>query len=119
MVLACVLVLQRTMEQGGLLTLLRDRLSEGELAPNFTQLGGEGFGFVLWLSVPTVMYTLVGQDFYQRLFAARDSKVARQGALIAGAVLIPLSFVPVLIVMLCSSNRQVAVSLVLLSSLAR
>ena len=97
MVLACVLVLQKTMEQGGLLTLLRERLSEGELALNFTRLGGDGFGFVLWLSVPTVMYTLVGQDFYQRLFAARDSKVARQGALIAGAVLIPLSFVPVLI----------------------
>ena len=97
MALACVLVLQRTMEQGGLLTLLKDRLSEGELTSTFTQLGGEGFGFVLWLSVPTVMYTLIGQDFYQRLFAARDSKVARQGALIAGAALIPLSFVPVLI----------------------
>ena len=79
------------------MTLLRERFSEGELTPNFTQLGGEGFGFVLWLSVPTVMYTLVGQDFYQRLFAARDARVARHGALIAGAVLIPLSFVPILI----------------------
>ena len=47
--------------------------------------------------LPTVMYTLIGQDFYQRLFAARDSKVARQGALIAGAVLIPLSFLPVVV----------------------
>ena len=60
-----------------------DGISEGlaglELAVEteayFSPLGA-GIGLVLAAVIPTIMYTLIGQDFYQRLFAA---KFCRQG----------------------------------------
>ncbi|UCH84844.1 MAG: sodium:solute symporter family protein, partial [Candidatus Latescibacterota bacterium] len=58
---------------------------------------GEGPSFVLWLLLPTVMYTLIGQDFYQRLFAARSARVARVAALTGGMFLLVISAFPVLI----------------------
>jgi SSS family solute:Na+ symporter len=51
----------------------------------------------MWLLLPTVMYTLVGQDFYQRLFAAKDSKVARNASLLGGIILVIISFFPAII----------------------
>ncbi|WFO75730.1 sodium:solute symporter family protein [Desulfurococcaceae archaeon MEX13E-LK6-19] len=44
----------------------------------------------------TVMYTLIGQDFYQRLFAAKTPSIARKAAIVAGILLVVLSFLPVL-----------------------
>jgi solute:Na+ symporter, SSS family len=49
----------------------------------FDPLGAGGF-LVLAAVVPTLMYTLIGQDFYQRLFAARDARVAVRASLVAG-----------------------------------
>lgn len=50
--------------------------------------------------VATVMYTLIGQDFYQRLFAAKDEGTARKGAIYAGVLLMALSLLPALAGML-------------------
>ncbi len=55
---------------------------------------GAGASFVLWLLVPTVMYTLIGQDFYQRLFATRSARVARSAALVGGSFLVIVSILP-------------------------
>jgi len=40
------------------------------------------------------MYTLIGQDFYQRLFAAKDEKTAKNASVIGGIVLVVVSFFP-------------------------
>lgn len=48
----------------------------------------------------TTMYTLIGQDFYQRLFSARDETVARRAAIASGVFLIIIAFVPTLAGML-------------------
>jgi solute:Na+ symporter, SSS family len=61
----------------------------------FEPLGAGGV-LVLAAVVPTVMYTLIGQDFYQRLFASRDARVAVRAALLAGAVLIAYAAFPAL-----------------------
>src|SRR5690625_3544270 len=42
-----------------------------------------------------MMYTLIGQDFYQRLFAARDENIARRAAILAGVLLIIFAVFPV------------------------
>jgi len=57
---------------------------------------GAGAGLVLAAVVPTMMYTLIGQDFYQRLFAARDETTAFRAALVAGVLLIVFALFPVI-----------------------
>lgn len=57
---------------------------------------GAGLGLVLAAIVPTMMYTLIGQDFYQRLFAARDESIARRAAILAGLLLVVFAVFPVL-----------------------
>jgi len=57
---------------------------------------GAGLGLVLAAVVPTMMYTLIGQDFYQRLFAARDETTAFRAALVAGVLLIVFALFPVM-----------------------
>jgi SSS family solute:Na+ symporter len=49
---------------------------------------------IVGIAVPTVMYTLIGQDFYQRVLSARDAKTARVSSLIAAFILIGVSFFP-------------------------
>ncbi|HSJ25348.1 MAG TPA: sodium:solute symporter family protein [Longimicrobiales bacterium] len=61
----------------------------------FEPLGAGGVLIVAAI-LPTLMYTLIGQDFYQRLFAARDAGVAVRAALLAGAVLIIYAAFPAL-----------------------
>ena len=39
-------------------------------------LKGTEPSYVLWLILPMFIYTLIGQDVYQRLFAAKDTKTA-------------------------------------------
>src|SRR5699024_7917809 len=56
---------------------------------------GAGLGLVLAAIVPTMMYTLIGQDFYQRLFAARDENTARRAAIVAGLLLMLFAIFPV------------------------
>ncbi|RFF29214.1 sodium:solute symporter family protein [Wenzhouxiangella sediminis] len=57
---------------------------------------GAGLGMVLAAIVPTMMYTLIGQDFYQRLFAARDANTARRAAVLAGVLLVLFAVFPVI-----------------------
>ena len=57
---------------------------------------GAGLGLVLAAIVPTMMYTLIGQDFYQRLFAARDENTAFRAAIAAGVLLIVFAIFPVI-----------------------
>ncbi|MDT8439032.1 MAG: sodium:solute symporter family protein [Wenzhouxiangellaceae bacterium] len=57
---------------------------------------GAGVGLVLAAIVPTMMYTLIGQDFYQRLFAARNEKTAFGAAIAAGVLLMAFALFPVL-----------------------
>jgi len=49
---------------------------------------GAGGAMVVAAILPAIMYTLIGQDFYQRLFAARDEKIAVRAAALAGVILI-------------------------------
>ena len=46
---------------------------------------------------PTIMYTLIGQDFYQRLFSAKDAKTARNASLVSGILLCSVTIFPVII----------------------
>jgi SSS family solute:Na+ symporter len=90
--IAAVVVAVRADAAGGFEGLLA---AKGVSATYFNPLG-EGVSFVLWLLVPTVMYTLIGQDFYQRLFATKSASVARTAALVGGAFLVGISVLPVL-----------------------
>lgn len=73
---------------------------------DFLSLGVSLFALTL---IATIMYTLIGQDFYQRLFAAKDERIARKGAIYSGLLLMGLSFLPALAGMLAlalSSDPQ-------------
>jgi SSS family solute:Na+ symporter len=63
----------------------------------YGSLWGAGPGYVLWLLIPTVMYTLIGQDFYQRLFAAQSPSIARRASLAGGVFLVLVSLLPALV----------------------
>lgn len=52
----------------------------------FSWVGDRGVLLVAAI-IPTVMYTLIGQDFYQRLFAAKTDRIAVIGATMAGLLL--------------------------------
>lgn len=53
--------------------------------------------YVLWLIMPMFIYTLIGQDVYQRLFAAKDTKTAYKSAILACIILLVICFFPVLL----------------------
>jgi SSS family solute:Na+ symporter len=72
-------------------------LDAQQLGGGYTSPLGQGIPFVAWLLLPTVMYTLIGQDFYQRLFATRNERTARAAALAGGAFLIAASILPVIV----------------------
>ncbi len=55
---------------------------------------GAGIGLVLAATIPTIMYTLIGQDFYQRLFAAKDENTSFNAAILAGILLIIFAIFP-------------------------
>ena len=92
-VIAGIAVMSASAAQGGLDTLL---VGKGVETSYFSLLG-QGPAFIVFLLMPTVMYTLIGQDFYQRLFAAKTATVAKQSALIAGVFLIVISVFPTII----------------------
>lgn len=58
----------------------------------FHILGEGGFTFIIWLSLPLVLYTFIGQDVYQRMFASKDGKTARNACFIAGVAIIVFTF---------------------------
>ncbi|SHJ64050.1 solute:Na+ symporter, SSS family [Anaerobranca californiensis DSM 14826] len=55
-----------------------------------------GFSSITWILLPTVMYTLIGQDFIQRLFSAKNEETAKKSSIAAGILLILVAFFPVL-----------------------
>lgn len=55
-----------------------------------------GVGLIGLTLLSTSMYTLIGQDFYQRLFSAKSEKVSQSSALAAGIFLGILACVPAL-----------------------
>lgn len=57
---------------------------------------GMGTMAMLGIITPVVMYDLIGQDFYQRLFSARSAKVARGSAIGAGLLLLLFAVFPIL-----------------------
>ena len=65
--------------------------------PKYFSLFGMAGKSIVWLLVPTVMYTLIGQDFYQRLFAAKNEITAKKACLVGGIFLIIISFFPAII----------------------
>ena len=71
--------------------------SQQAIDPGYFNVFGMAFKSIIWLLVPTIMYTLIGQDFYQRLFAAKDGITAKRASLIGGIFLIIISFFPVII----------------------
>jgi len=52
---------------------------------------------LLWILIPTVLYTLIGQDFHQKIYSSKNAKVARNACILSAIILLLLSFFPVLI----------------------
>lgn len=63
----------------------------------FSLLQGTEPSYVLWLILPMFIYTLIGQDVYQRLFAAKDTKTAYKSAILAFIILLVICFFPVIL----------------------
>ncbi|MFW6278581.1 MAG: sodium:solute symporter family protein [Bacillota bacterium] len=68
--------------------------SRGAMENGYYSIWGRGGTAILWLSLPTIMYTLIGQDFYQRLLAAKDEITARKASFVGGVFLIIMSVFP-------------------------
>lgn len=84
-------------EVGGLSGLQSEVAAAAELdGGSFFSPVGMGTFVVAGIIIPVVMYDLIGQDFYQRLLAARSAAVARASALIAGVVLLVFGIFPAL-----------------------
>ena len=62
----------------------------------YNMMGGDGFSFILWLTLPLILYTFIGQDVYQRIFASKDGKTARNSCLLAGVIIIAVTVFPAL-----------------------
>ena len=63
----------------------------------FNLLEGTEPSYVLWLILPMFIYTLIGQDVYQRLFAAKDTKTAFRSAVLSCIILLVICFFPVIL----------------------
>ncbi|WP_068675486.1 sodium:solute symporter family protein [Oceanobacillus sp. Castelsardo] len=59
--------------------------------------GNWNVSFMVWLALPLILYNMIGQDVYQRLFASKDGKTAKHSAFIAGIILIAITLFPVII----------------------
>lgn len=70
--------------------------SSADLPSSYGSWFGEDPMLLVFAVLPTVMYTLIGQDFYQRLFAARSDRVAVGAAVMAGLLLMAYAAFPAL-----------------------
>lgn len=110
---AVVLGLMKVGGINGLRSALEDIQGLPQPASSYFSFTSLGTSLLALTLVATVMYTLIGQDFYQRLFAAKDERTARKGAIYAGALLMALSFLPALAGMLAialSGNPESIIS---------
>jgi len=94
-IIAAALVLGNVGGFVGLQQMIQE--SNGTFDPNYFNLFGMAGKSIIWLLVPTVMYTLIGQDFYQRLFAAKNKVTAKTASLVGGIFLIIISIFPAVI----------------------
>ncbi|UQZ91374.1 sodium:solute symporter (plasmid) [Deltaproteobacteria bacterium Smac51] len=62
----------------------------------YGMMGGDGFSFILWLTLPLILYTFIGQDVYQRIFASKDGRTARNSCILAGVIIIGITIFPAL-----------------------
>lgn len=60
-------------------------------------MNGDKATLLMWLMLPAIMYLLIGQDLYQRLFACKDHKTAVRTAFGSGLLLTFLSVIPVVL----------------------
>lgn len=80
------------------------RIVETNVPDNyFNLLKGTEPSYVLWLILPMFIYTLIGQDVYQRLFAVKDTKTAYKSAILSCIILLIICFFPVLLGMAARS----------------
>lgn len=63
----------------------------------FTMTQGVEPSYILYLILPMFIYTLIGQDVYQRLFAAKDTNTAKKAGIMACVIVGILTFFPVLL----------------------
>lgn len=63
----------------------------------FHLLQGTQPSYVLWLILPMFIYTLIGQDVYQRLFAAKDTRTAYRSAILSCICLLIICAFPVIL----------------------
>ncbi len=94
-ILAAALVIGKAGGFAGLETLVLQ--SSGGCSKGYFSFFGMARTTVIWILIPTIMYTLIGQDFYQRLFAAKDKVTARTASLVGGIFLIVISFFPAIV----------------------
>ncbi|KUK36862.1 MAG: Sodium:solute symporter, partial [Thermacetogenium phaeum] len=92
-VIAAVVAVSRA---GGYQSLVATVTAQGVGEGFFTWSGGD-ISLVMWLTLPMMMYTLIGQDVYQRLFATKDGKTARNAGILSGLVIIAICVFTVLI----------------------
>ncbi len=92
-VLAAILVVT----QSGGMAALSATLTQQGVGSGYFSFWGLGTSSIMWLLLPTVMYTLIGQDFYQRLFAAKDGNVAKNASIIGGILMVIVAFFPTII----------------------
>ncbi|ASJ07668.1 sodium transporter [Thermococcus pacificus] len=97
---AVVLGLVKVGGISGLKTALDGMSGLPQPPSEYFSLTSLGLSLLALTLIATVMYTLIGQDFYQRLFAAKDERTARKGAVYAGVLLMALSVLPALAGML-------------------
>lgn len=74
--------------------------SLNEMAPSLPEdynvfMNGGKAATLTWLILPGVMYTMIGQDIYQRLFGCKDHKTAIKASLLSFVLLSIISVMPV------------------------
>lgn len=60
-------------------------------------MNGDKFKQLLWMILPGFMYTMIGQDVYQRLFACKDHKTAVKTCLYSAVLIAFIAGLPVVI----------------------
>lgn len=82
---------------GGYGAMVGKVTAQGLAGPHFFELFGGDVPLAMWLMIPMAMYTLIGQDVYQRIFAAKDAKTSRASCVLSGILITVICLFPVLI----------------------
>lgn len=60
-------------------------------------MNGDKFKSLMWMILPGFMYTMIGQDIYQRLFACKDHKTAVKTCFCSAVLIAFIAALPVII----------------------